>query len=464
MQHIDFARKKSSSRGKISAGRSYTRGAGKKKPTGKPTGSSDIKTAKNCKKGTACGRSCINSNKKCSDLTRSNTANAIAQYLKRGTTTSGKKIDDDERKALLDLQSDIKKKAQPEKPPDDDIYLDDSGKGGNTDDDIYLDDLKQDLSEDAAEKRRQFFDDFDKMRKAIEEGDRDPGKINELLDKVQDSGKKDGEISKAKKALEDASADPEKSEFERILDRLMDAQKKLDDSLNKAKKHLDDAKKEDDLTSKMQQLDDLFHKDTGMRDRDKLEELYKDDRSKDQKFSDWLDQRYPDRIKWREQEIRDARKQFDRLMDAPDGKPGKVSEARRNLGEFRDRLEAKEAQRNERGAVNRAFNRDQADGIVATRGKLSEQRRRTVGRATRGELDRLLGDDKATREAVDRASRGNPTPEDQARIRTRKSEIKAEIKQMERAEAQDTEEYRQAQEQLNLLERVLPTQKRKREG
>lgn len=415
MQHIDFARKKSSSRGKISAGRSYTRGAGKKKPTGKATGSSDIKTAKNCKKGTACGRSCINSNKKCSDLTRSNTANAIAQYLKRGTTTSGKKIDDDDRKALLDLQSDIKKKAQPEKPP---------------------------------------------------ELDRLESNVDKLLDKIQNSGKEDGEITKAKKALEDASADPEKSEFKRLFDQMMDARKGLDDALNKAKKHLDDAKKEDDLTGKMQQLDDLFHKDTGMRDRDKLEELYQDDRSYEQKLKDsiesLLDQKYPERVKRREQKIRDARKQFDRLMDAPDGKPGKVSEARRKLGDLRDRLEAKEAQRNERGVVNRAFNRDQADGIVATRGKLSEQRRRTVGRATRGELDRLLADDKATRKAVDRASLGNPTKEDKARIRTRKAEIKAQIRRMEKVGAQNTEEYRQSQEQLNLLERVLPTQQRKR--
>jgi hypothetical protein len=99
----DFARKKSSRKAKPTPGRSYTRGAGKKQPKGKAGKSSDLKTSKSCTKGTACGRSCISANKVCGGQTLKNTVRAAAEYLKRGTTTSGKKLDDDDRRRIQEL-------------------------------------------------------------------------------------------------------------------------------------------------------------------------------------------------------------------------------------------------------------------------------------------------------------------------------------------------------------------------
>jgi hypothetical protein len=113
----DFARKKSSRKSKPTAGRSYTRGAGKKqaKP---PNKSSDLKTKKSCSKGTACGRSCIAANKVCGGQTLKNTVRAAAEYLKRGTTTSGKKLSKADQRRIQELSDDAQRQLdQQAKPP-----------------------------------------------------------------------------------------------------------------------------------------------------------------------------------------------------------------------------------------------------------------------------------------------------------------------------------------------------------
>jgi hypothetical protein len=113
----DFARKKSAR--KPTPGRSYTRGAGKKqaKP---PSKSSDLKTKKSCSKGTACGRSCISSNKVCGGQTLKNTVRAAAEYLKRGTTTSGKKLSKADQRRIQELSDDAQRqlddRAKSQKP------------------------------------------------------------------------------------------------------------------------------------------------------------------------------------------------------------------------------------------------------------------------------------------------------------------------------------------------------------
>jgi hypothetical protein len=119
----DFARKKSSRKSAAAPGRSYTRGAGKK-PAKAPNKSSDLKTSKSCTKGTACGRSCINSNKVCGGQTLKNTVRAAAEYLKRGATTSGKKLSKADQRRIQELSDDAQrqlderdkaKKPKPEK-------------------------------------------------------------------------------------------------------------------------------------------------------------------------------------------------------------------------------------------------------------------------------------------------------------------------------------------------------------
>jgi hypothetical protein len=128
----DFARKKSSRKSKkATPGRSYTRGAGKKqaKP---PSKSSDLKTKKSCSKGTACGRSCIAASKVCGGQTLKNTVRAAAEYLKRGTTTSGKKLSKADQRRIQELadnaqrqlderskaKAEVKSKAKPSPKPE----------------------------------------------------------------------------------------------------------------------------------------------------------------------------------------------------------------------------------------------------------------------------------------------------------------------------------------------------------
>jgi hypothetical protein len=80
----DFARKKSSRKAKPTAGRSYTRGAGKKTdPKPDPKSGTGKRAKPKCKKGIACGNSCIPANRKCGSEAPSKTSKGAAKYVKR---------------------------------------------------------------------------------------------------------------------------------------------------------------------------------------------------------------------------------------------------------------------------------------------------------------------------------------------------------------------------------------------